>query len=125
MPIALSILLPFAELAGIAIGTVSTAIGVTALSNKVEDYIEDNPEQAEKIFAMIMPEQGLAALFNKEADSGDENISDEEAEVEEKPKLSGREKGNEQLKKQFVERVGKKDFQQEEIIQVPMQKDPL
>jgi hypothetical protein len=68
MPIALSILLPFAELAGIAIGTVSTAIGVTALSNKVEDYIEDNPEQAEKIFAMIMPEQGIAALFNKEAD---------------------------------------------------------
>lgn len=78
MPIALSILLPFAELAGIAIGTVSTAVGVTALSNKVEDYIEDNPEQAEKIFAMIMPEQGLAALFNKEADSGDEEVSDEE-----------------------------------------------
>jgi len=86
MPIALSILLPFAELAGIAIGTVSTAVGVTALSNKVEDYIEDNPEQAEKIFAMIMPEQGLAALFNKEADSGDEEVSDEEVEVDSRSK---------------------------------------
>jgi len=84
MPIALSILLPFAELAGIAIGTVSTAIGAKALSNKVEDYIEDNPEQAEKIFAMIMPEQGLASLFNNDADDGEEIT--EEVEVDSRSK---------------------------------------
>ena len=77
MPLALPLLIPFAEIAGIAIGAVTTGVGLKALSDKVEDYIEDNPENAEKIFAMIMPEQGLASIFNTEADDGEE-VSEEE-----------------------------------------------
>ena len=84
MPITL--LIPFAELAGIAIGTLATAAGLDVLSKKVESYIEDNPENAQKIFAMIMPEQGLANILKNE--SGDEEVEV----VEEKPKLTGREK---------------------------------
>ena len=68
MPLAIPFLIPFAEAAGIAIGTLTTAAGLDILSSKVEEYIEDNPENAQKIFAMIMPEQGLASIFNKEAD---------------------------------------------------------
>ena len=86
MPLALPLLIPFAEIAGIAIGAVTTGVGLKALSDKVEDYIEDNPEQAQKIFAMIMPEQGLASIFNTEADDGEEVSEEELGEIETDPR---------------------------------------
>ena len=83
MPIALAVpyLVPFAEAAGIVIGSVATAVGLSALSDKVQDYMEDNPEETLKILAMIMPAEGLIALFNKEVGEGEEEV-----EVEDKPK---------------------------------------
>ena len=81
MPVlAIPYLVPFANAAGIVIGSVATAVGLSALSDKVQDYMEENPENSMKILAMIMPEQGIAALFNKEA--GDE-VEGEGEEVEE------------------------------------------
>ena len=81
MPVlAIPYVVPFANAAGIAIGSVATAVGLSALSDKVQDYMEENPENSMKILAMIMPEQGIAALFNKEA--GDE-VEGEGEEVEE------------------------------------------
>ena len=81
MPVlAVPYLVPFANAAGIVIGSVATAVGLSALSDKVQDYMEENPENSMKILAMIMPEQGIAALFNKEA--GDE-VEGEGEEVEE------------------------------------------
>ena len=59
-----------ADGAGLAIGAVASAVGLMELSDKVQGYMEANPENSMKILAMIMPEQGIAALFNKEA--GDE-----------------------------------------------------
>ena len=92
MPLAIPYLVPYANAAGIVIGSVASAVGLIALSDKVQDYMEENPENSMKILAMIMPEQGIAALFNKEA--GDEVEVEGEVEVEEKPKkLSGKEKG--------------------------------
>ena len=80
MPVlAIPYLVPFANAAGIVIGSVATALGLSALSDKVQDYMEENPENSMKILAMIMPEQGIAALFNKEA--GDE-VEGEEVEEE-------------------------------------------
>ena len=80
MPVlAIPYLVPFANAAGIVIGSVATAVGLSALSDKVQDYMEENPENSMKILAMIMPEQGIAALFNKEA--GDE-VEGEEVEEE-------------------------------------------
>ena len=81
MPVlAIPYVVPFANAAGIVIGSVATAVGLSALSDKVQDYMEENPENSMKILAMIMPEQGIAALFNKEA--GDE-VEGEGEEVEE------------------------------------------
>ena len=81
MPVlAVPYLVPFANAAGIVIGSVASAVGLSALSDKVQDYMQEFPEESMKILAMIMPEQGIAALFNKEA--GDE-VEGEGEEVEE------------------------------------------
>ena len=82
MALALPLLIPFAEAAGIAIGALTTAAGLDILSDKVEEYIEDNPENAQKIFAMIMPEQGLANILKNESDDGEEMSEEEVAESE-------------------------------------------
>ena len=67
MPVlAIPYVVPFANAAGIVIGSVATAVGLSALSDKVQDYMQEFPEESMKILAMIMPEQGIAALFNKE-----------------------------------------------------------
>ena len=110
MPVlAIPYLVPFANAAGIVIGSVASAVGLIALSDKVQDYMEENPENSMKILAMIMPEQGIAALFNKEA--GDEVEGEVEVEVEEKPKkLSGKEKG-ERIKAAIKRARGKKGLQ--------------
>ena len=89
MPLAIPYLLPFAELAGIAIA----GLGLMEISKRVQAHMESNPEESFKILRMIMPGEGIAAmfeqLFNKEADD-----VEGEVEVEEDLKnLSGKEKG--------------------------------
>ena len=91
---AIPLLVSFAEAAGIVVSGVATAAGIDILSNKVEEYIEENPEQSQKIFNMIMPAQGLANILKNESSEGKE-ISEEELgeiDVKEKPKLTGKEK---------------------------------
>ena len=80
MPLAIPYLVPYANAAGIVIGSVASAVGLIALSDKIQAHMEEFPEESMKILAMIMPEQGIAALFNKEA--GDE-VEGEGEEVEE------------------------------------------
>ena len=84
MPIlAVPYLLPFAELAGIAIAGLS----LMEISKRVQVHMEENPEESFRILKMIMPREGIAAmfeqLFNKEADDVEGEV---EVEVEEKPK---------------------------------------
>ena len=80
MPIlAVPYLLPFAELAGIAIAGLS----LMEISNRVQAHMDENPEETLKILTLLAPAQGIMALFNKEA--GDDEVT-EEIEVEEKPK---------------------------------------
>jgi len=89
MPIlALPYLVPFAEAAGLAIGAVASAVGLMELSDKVQEYMEANPENSLKILTMIMPAEGLMALFNKEAGEGGEEV---EGEVEVKDTRSKKE----------------------------------
>ena len=86
MPVlAVPYLVPFAEAAGIAIGVVASAAGLMELSNRVQAYMEANPEETLKILTLLAPAQGIMALFNKEA--GDDEVT-EEVEVKEeiKPK---------------------------------------
>ena len=84
MPIlAVPYLLPFAELAGIAIAGLS----LMEISNRVQAHMDENPEDTFRILKLIMPREGIAAmfeqLFNKEADDVEGEV---EVEVEEKPK---------------------------------------
>ena len=91
MPIlAVPYLLPFAEAAGIAIA----GLGLMEISKQVQKFMDVNPEETFQILRMIMPQEGIAAmfeqLFNKEAgdDEGEEIID-----LEDETKLSGKEKG--------------------------------
>ena len=84
MPIlAVPYLVPFAELAGIAIAGLS----LMEISNRVQAHMDENPEDTFRILKLIMPQEGIAAmfeqLFNKEADDVEGEV---EVEVEEKPK---------------------------------------
>ena len=84
MPIlAVPYLLPFAELAGIAIAGLS----LMEISNRVQAHMDENPEDTFRILKLIMPREGIAAmfeqLFNKEADDVEGEV---EVEVENKPK---------------------------------------
>ena len=83
MPIlAVPYLLPFAELAGIAIAGLS----LMEISKRVQVHMDENPEDTFRILKLIMPREGIAAmfeqLFNKEADDVEGEV---EVEVEEKP----------------------------------------
>ena len=84
MPIlAVPYLLPFAEAAGIVIA----GLGLMEISKQVQKFMDINPEETFQILRMIMPQEGIAAmfeqLFNKEADDVEGEV---EVEVEEKPK---------------------------------------
>ena len=49
------------------------AVGITELGNRVNNYIEKNPEESAKIVSMIMPAQGIAnALKNKSSEDVEE-----------------------------------------------------
>jgi len=90
MPIlAVPYLVPFAEAAGLAIGAVASAVGLMELSDKVQEYMEANPENSLKILTMIMPAEGLIALFNKEAgeDEAETELDLKDLTKEEKAKI--------------------------------------
>ena len=86
MPVlAIPYMVPFAEAAGIVIGSVASAVGLMELSKRVQSYMDANPEESLKILTLLAPAQGIAAMFNKKAGEGEEEVI-EEVEVEEKPK---------------------------------------
>jgi hypothetical protein len=92
MPVlAVPYLMPFAELAGIAIAGLS----LMEISNRVQAHMDENPEDTFRILKLIMPREGIAAmfeqLFNKEAGEGDEEIID----LDDETQLSGKEKEKE------------------------------
>jgi len=69
MPIlAVPYLLPFAEAAGIVIA----GLGLMEISKQVQKFMDINPEETFRILRMIMPQEGIAAmfeqLFNKKSD---------------------------------------------------------
>ena len=77
--IAAPLILPFAELAGITIA----GLGMAAASQKVGDFISDNPELSKQILTTLLPGGvGLNTLFKKEAGitlEDVEEMTDEEA----------------------------------------------
>jgi hypothetical protein len=89
MILAAPLVIPFAEAIGVSIA----ALGMAKATDKVNEFIQENPEQSIKIFQMIMPSQGIANALKNKSSEGDEEVSEDiDVEVEEKPKLTGKEK---------------------------------
>ena len=87
MPVlAVPLVVPFAE----AVGITAVGLGIIELSKKVNEYIQEFPEESMKILSMIMPEQGIAALFNEAAEGEGDEVIEEGEEIidldEDKPK---------------------------------------
>ena len=57
-------ILPIAEALGLSVAT----LGMAKVTDEVNKYIQENPEQAQKLIATIMPAQGIASMFNGKAD---------------------------------------------------------
>jgi hypothetical protein len=87
--LAAPLVIPFAEAIGVSIA----ALGMAKATDKVNEFIQENPEQSIKIFQMIMPSQGIANALKNKSSEGDEEVSEDiDVEVEEKPKLTGKDK---------------------------------
>jgi len=83
MILAAPLVIPFAEIIGVSIA----ALGMAKATDKVQEFIEENPEKSIKIFQMIMPAQSLANILKNES-SEDIEYDDfgEEIKVESEPR---------------------------------------
>jgi hypothetical protein len=87
MPIAAPLLIPFAEAIGIAIG----GLGIMEISDKVQKFIQNNPDVSQKIMSMITPQtEGLSGLLANKKEPTEE-IKETEV-TETKPRLTSEEK---------------------------------
>lgn len=79
MILAAPLVIPFAKALGLSVGV----LGLAALSDKVNQFIQDNPEESMKILSTIIPGAGIGQIFmNKEEKISLEDLdgmSDEEA----------------------------------------------
>ena len=81
MILAAPLVIPFSK-AVPALAGLTGLLGMTALSNKVNEYIQDNPEESMKILSMLIPGAGIGQIFmNKEKISLEDldEMTDEEA----------------------------------------------
>ena len=78
MILAAPLVIPFAKAVGISIGT----LGIAALADQVNEYIQENPETSMKILSTLIPGMGInQVLMNKEKISLEDldEMTDEEA----------------------------------------------
>ena len=79
MILAAPLLIPFAEAAGITIAAVATAAGASVLQDKIQNYMQENPEKSKRILDVItatMPGGGLGDIFIKEESGDDRSTKD-------------------------------------------------
>ena len=87
------------------------AVGITELGNRVNNYIEKNPEESAKIVSMIMPAQGIAnALKNKS--------SEDVEEVEETEEVSTG-SGVEERIREILREAGVEDADNQDLTDLP------
>ena len=79
MILAAPLVIPFAKAVGLSIGT----LGMAALADQVNDYIQENPEESMKILSTIIPGVGIGQIFMSKEDKISledlEDMTDEEA----------------------------------------------
>ena len=64
MILAAPLVIPFAQAVGLSVGT----LGMAALADKVNDYIQANPEESMKILSTIIPNVGIGQIFMSKED---------------------------------------------------------
>ncbi len=62
MILAAPLVIPFAKAINLSIGT----LGIAALADKVNDYIEANPEESAMILKTLVPNLGIGEIFMKQ-----------------------------------------------------------
>ena len=75
-------ILPIAEALGLSVAT----LGMAKVTDEVNKYIQENPEQAQKLITTLMPAQGIASMFKgKDDDNLPKKIDEEKTPQEEPP----------------------------------------
>ena len=76
-------IIPIAEALGLSVAT----LGMAKVTDEVNKYIRENPEQAQKLITTLMPAQGIASMFEgKDDDNLPKKIDEEKTPQEEPPK---------------------------------------
>ena len=79
MILAAPLVIPFAKAVGLSVGT----LGMAAIADKVNDYIEANPEESAMILKTLVPNLGIGEIFMKKEDKISledlDEMTDEEA----------------------------------------------
>ena len=79
MILAAPLVIPFAKAVGLSVGT----LGMAAIADQVNDYIEANPEESAMILKTLVPNLGIGEIFMKKEDKISledlDEMTDEEA----------------------------------------------
>ena len=111
MILAAPLVIPFAKAVGLSVGT----LGMAALADQVNDYIQANPEESMKILSTIIPGVGIGQIFMSKEDKISledlEDMTDEEAQdlsKEEKAELMKQagKRRNRELSISTAEKIG-------------------
>ena len=95
MILAAPLVIPFAKAVGLSVGT----LGMAALADQVNDYIQANPEESMKILSTIIPNVGIGQIFMSKESEDDVEVEDDGEEKKKSKKEIvlgelGKEKGN-------------------------------
>ena len=102
-------IIPIAEALGLSVAT----LGMAKVTDEVNKYIQENPEQAQKLITTIMPAQGIASMFEgKDDDNLPKKIDEEKTPQEEPPE--GEPDLLPELTKQTAEEVIRKEIKEKE-----------
>ena len=102
-------ILPIAEALGLSVAT----LGMAKVTDEVNKYIQENPEQAQKLITTLMPAQGIASMFKgKDDDNLPKKIDEEKTPQQEPPE--GKPDLLPELTKQTAEEVIRKEIKEKE-----------
>ena len=102
-------IIPIAEALGLSVAT----LGMAKVTDEVNKYIQENPEQAQKLITTIMPAQGIASMFEgKDDDNLPKKIDEEKTPQQEPPE--GEPDLLPELTKQTAEEVIRKEIKEKE-----------
>ena len=104
-------ILPIAEALGLSVAT----LGMAKVTDEVNKYIQENPEQAQKLITTLMPAQGIASMFEgKDDDNLPEKVDEEKTPQQEPPE--GEPDLLPELTKQTAEEVIRKEIKEKNKI---------